>query len=247
MTEDLARRAAVAIENASLFEDAQRALRERERVLAVVTHDLRTPLSAVMTAASLLTSDAVNADAERVRQRADTIQRAARHMARLVADLTDLAQIDAGRLAVEKKRDDPAALIRQAVETLEPVVASRGGTLRWVINGDLPSVAYDRDRIVQVISNLVGNASKVGARTITLGASANIDEVEFWVADDGPGIPSEDLPHMFDRYFRGHNAGYKGSGLGLPIANAIVDAHGGRMWIESNVGVGSTFFFALPR
>jgi signal transduction histidine kinase len=247
MPEDLAPPAALAVENTSLLEDAQRALRAREAVLAVVTHELRTPLSAVMAAASLLISEALNADAERVRQRAQAIQRAAAHMSRLVADLTDLAQIDAGRLAIGKKREDPAALIRQAVETLEPLIQLRGGTLQCVIGESLGAVACDRDRIVQVICNLVGNASKVGAQTISIGAMANSGELRVWVGDDGPGIPSEDLPHMFDRYFRGRNAPYKGSGLGLPIAKGIVEGHGGRMWIESSPGVGTTFFFTLPR
>jgi signal transduction histidine kinase len=200
-----------------------------------------------MTAASLLTAEAHDADAERICQRSDAIQRAASHMSRLVTDLTDLAQIDAGRLAIEKKREDPAALIQQAFDTLKPVIESQGAALRPDINGELPTVTCDRDRIVQVISNLVGNAGKVGARTIAVGAAAKREELAFWVANDGPGIPPEDLPHMFDRYFRGHTAHYKGTGLGLPIANGIVEAHGGRMWIESIVGKGSTFFFSLPR
>lgn len=219
----------------------------RDEILAVVTHDLRAPLSAVITGAALLASEAEGGDPARIRQRAETIQRAAQHMARLVSDLTDLAHINAGRLAIDRQNEDPAAIVRDAVETLELVVRTRGGRLRSELAPDLPEVSCDRQRLIQVISNLVGNATKVGAHSITVAGTANRSEVRFSVADDGPGIPADDLPHMFERYFRGRNAGYKGTGLGLPIANGIVKAHGGRMWIESTPGAGSTFSFAIPR
>ena len=248
MTENLAGRAATAIDNARLYGDAQRALRARAEILAIVTHDLRSPLAAVMTAASLLgTADAEDPDADRIRHRVETIQRAARHMSRLVRDLSDLAQIDAGRLTIEKKVENPGQLLCEVVETLEPVVQKRGGTLRCEVDGEVPPVACDRERIVQVISNLVGNASKVRAGSITVHVEPGHRELVFSVADTGPGIPAEDLPHMFDRYWRGRNAVYKGTGLGLPISYGIVKAHGGRMWIESTVGAGSTFYFSIPR
>ena len=247
MTEDLAGRAATAIDNARLYDDAQRALHAREEILAIVTHDLRTPLAAVMTAASLLaTADAEDPDADRIRQRAETIQRATQHMSRLVRDLSDLAQIDAGRLAIEKEVEDPARLVCEAVETLEPVVRKGGGTLRCEVGAEVPGVDCDRERIVQVISNLVGNASKVGASSITVHVEPRQGELVFSVADTGPGIAAEDLPHMFDRYWRGRNADYKGTGLGLPISYGIVKAHGGHMWVESTVGAGSTFYFSIP-
>lgn len=248
MTEELARRAAVAIENARLYDDAQRALRAREEILAIVTHDLRAPLSSVLAAASLLTSkDALEPDGDRIRQRGETIQRAAQHMLRLVTDLTDLAQIDSGRLAIERSLQNPADVVREAVEALEPVVMRRGGTLQARIASGMPRIPLDRDRVRQVLANLVGNASKVGATTIVVGADAHDTEMVFWVSDNGPGIPAEDLPRMFDRYWRGRESQYKGSGLGLPISHGIVQAHGGRMWIESTVGVGSTFFLSIPR
>jgi signal transduction histidine kinase len=97
-----------------------------------------------------------------------------------------------------------------------------------------------------VIGNLVANASNAGAASIVVRVEAHGSDVVVSVSDTGPGIAPEDLPYMFDRYWRGRNATYKGTGLGLPIAHGIVKAHGGRMWIESTVGVGSTFSFALP-
>ena len=224
------------------------ALRSRDEILAIVTHDLRTPLTAIDTAASLLTSiDAVNPDPDRIRQRGETIQRAARHMLRLVTDLSDVAQIDSGRLTIVRTLEDPTDVVREVLEALEPVVARRGGTLRASTNSDLPHIPLDRDRLRQVLANLVGNASKAGASEITRGADVSGADLVFRVADNGPGIPSEDLPRMFDRYWRGRGTQYEGSGLGLPISNGIVKAHGGRMWIETTPGAGSTFFFCIPR
>ena len=248
MDENPARRAALAIDNERPCDDAQRAVRAREEILAIVTHDLRTPLSAVVTAASLLTSiDSVNPDGDRIRQRGETIQRAAQHMMRLVSDLTDLAQIDAGRLTIDRKLENPTDIVREVLEALEPVVKRRGGSLRAQTDSDLPHTPLDRDRLRQVLANLVGNASKVGASEISIGADVDDGNLIFSVADNGPGIPPEDLPRMFDRYWRGNGTRYKGSRLGLPILNGIVKAHGGRMWIESTLGAGSRFFFSIPR
>ncbi len=249
VAEDLARRAAFAIDNARLYEEAQRALRAREEILAVVTHDLRSPLSAVIAGASLLASvDAAAPDLERIRHRAESIQRAAQHMLRLVNDLTDLAQIDAGRLMIHRTLEDPAAVLQEVLEALAPVVTRRGGTLQMDAGSDLPrAVSLDRDRVRQVLANLVGNANKVGASRIVVGADARGQDLVFWVADNGPGIAPDDRARMFERYWRGRRPEYKGSGLGLPISNGIIKAHGGRMWIESTVGEGSTFLFSIPR
>jgi signal transduction histidine kinase len=165
MDEDLAQRATVAIDNPEICDDAERALRARDEILPIVTHDLRTPLSAVVTAASLLTSvDSVNPDGDRIRNRGETIQRAAQHMMRLVTDLTDLAQIDAGRLTIKRKPENPTEIVREVFEALEPVVTRRGGSLRAGTKSHLPQTALDRDRLRQVLANLVGNASKVGIR-----------------------------------------------------------------------------------
>lgn len=247
MAEALAERAAFAIDNARLYDEAQRAVAAREAILAIVTHDLRAPLSAVLAGASLLTSaDAANPDGERIRRRGETIQRSAQHMLRLVNDLTDLAQIDAGRLAIQKTLEDPAVVVREVIDALDPVVTRRGGTLQAQVGSHLPGVSLDRDRVRQVLANLVGNASKVGASAITVGAELRDNTHTFWVADNGPGVRQDDLPLMFDRYWRARGTQYNGSGLGLPISDGIVKAHGGRMWIESAEGVGSTFFFSIP-
>jgi len=248
MAEDLARRAATAIDNARLYEQAQRAVRVRDEMLAIVTHDLRTPLSAIVTAAAMQVATAPQDEGGvKIRQRAESIQRAAEHMNRLIRDLTDIGQIDAGRFAIERTPQDPAALAHEVVGTLKPAADQQGAHLTADIGGSIPRINADGDRIVQVLSNLVTNAIKVGAPQITLRLEPRAEDVLFTVSDTGPGIRQEDLPHMFDRYWRGQTVTYKGTGLGLPISKQIVDAHGGRIWIESELGAGSRFCFTLPR
>ena len=248
MAEDLSRRAATAIDNARLYDQAQRAVRVRDDMLAIVTHDLRTPLSAIVAAAAMQKASASDDDqGRRARQRAESIQRAADHMTRLIRDLTDIGQMDAGRFAIERTPQDPSVLAREVIDTLQPAAGQRGCRLRADIVGTVPSIQADGDRVVQVLSNLVSNAVKVGASDVTVRLEARPEDVLFTVSDTGPGIRKEDLPHMFDRYWRGKTTNYKGTGLGLPISKQIVDAHGGRIWIESEPGVGSTFLFTLPR
>ena len=248
MAEDLARRAATAIDNARLYEQAQRAVRVRDDMLAIVTHDLRTPLSAIVTAAAMQMATAPQDETGvTIRQRAASIQRAAEHMNRLIRDLTDIGQIDAGRFAIDRTPQDPAALAHEVVDTLKPAADQQGAHLRADIGGSIPRINADGDRIVQVLSNLVTNAIKVGAPQITLRLEPRAEDVLFTVSDTGPGIRQDDLPHMFDRYWRGQTVNYKGTGLGLPISKQIVDAHGGRIWIESELGAGSRFCFTLPR
>jgi signal transduction histidine kinase len=248
MAEDLSRRAATAIDNARLFDQAQRAVRVRDDMLAIVTHDLRTPLSAIVAAAAMQQASASDDDqGRRVRQRAESIQRAADHMTRLIRDLTDIGQMDAGRFAIERTPQDPAAIAREVVDTLQPAAGQRSCRLIAEIVDAVPTIEADGDRVVQVLSNLVSNAVKVGASDVTVRLESRPEDVLFAVSDTGPGIRREDLPHMFDRYWRAKTTNYKGTGLGLPISKQIVDAHGGRIWIESEPGVGSTFFFTLPR
>jgi len=246
MAEDLARRAATGVDNARLYDQARLAVRVRD-MLAIVTHDLRTPLSAIVAAAAMQVATAPqDENGTKIRQRAESIQRAAEHMNRLLRDLTDIGQIDAGQFAIDRTPQDVAALTREVVNALKPTADQRGTRLDIEINSEVPPIHADGDRIVQVLSNLVTNAIKVGASHVTLGLEPRAEDILFSVSDTGPGIRQEDLPHMFDRYWRGETAKYKGTGLGLPISKQIVDAHGGRIWIESEVGVGSRFCFTLP-
>jgi signal transduction histidine kinase len=248
VAEDLARRAATAIDNARLYEATKRAVHARDEMLAIVTHDLRTPLSAIMTAAALQLSAATgDADPGRSRARAETIQRSAQHMNRLIRDLTDLGQIDAGSFAIEPASQDPALLVRHVVDALQPVAARQGSHIRVNVVDAIPGVVCDGDRVIQVLLNLASNAIKVGAPCVTIDVEARGSDALFTVSDTGPGIAAQDLPFMFDRYWRATATQYKGSGLGLPISKGIVEAHGGRIWVETQLGIGTQFFFTLPR
>ncbi len=256
MAEILARRAGVAIDNALLYEaeacsrqQAERASRAREDVLAVVSHDLRNPLSAILlSASSMLAMDIADRKAPRIRKNLETISRSAERMARMIGDLLDLASIQTGRLTVERSPESSSVLVREAIEMFSALAEERRLRLEPAVAPHLPPVYCDRDRALQVLSNLISNAVKVTAAggVIEVGSCLAGDEIHFWVKDSGPGIEPDELPHIFERYWRGRAGGYQGVGLGLAIARGLVEAHGGRIWAESTPGVGSRFAFALP-
>ncbi len=249
LANELARRCALAIDNARLHRQAQDAVRAREDTLAIVSHDLKSPLAAIRTAAgSVKISAAPGPAGEAARRAAESIDRVCGRMNRLIGDLVDLASIDAGRLSMLRAEVSCAETAVEALETIRPVaehakvevgVEARGGGLR---------VDGDRDRIHQVLVNLLSNAVKVtpaGGR-VRLRYRARGRRVVFSVSDTGPGVSREDQSRIFDRYWRGADAGYKGTGLGLSIAKALVEAHGGRLWVVSKPGAGATFRFTLP-
>jgi signal transduction histidine kinase len=246
VAEDLARRAATAIDNARLYYQARNAVRSRDEMLAIVTHDLRTPLSAIL-AASALQMAPGSGEEKNGTVRAAAIQRSAQHMARLIRDLSDLGPMDAGRFAIELARQDPVLIVRHVVDTLQPLAARHQARIDTDLAGTIPWVVCDGDRVIQVLSNLAVNALKVGAPVVTIRAEGRGADLLFTVSDNGPGIAPDAVPFMFDRYWRDPAARYKGTGLGLPIAKGIVDAHRGRIWVESQLGIGTQFFFTLPR
>jgi PAS domain S-box-containing protein len=226
---------------------AEQALRTRDEVLAVVSHDLRNPLSVIdMCATSLL--DKLPPDDPSARNLVRTIESSTVWMNRLIEDLLDVARMEAGRLTLERHLHDMVRVISEATVMLEPLIAEKSLTLREDLPEYLPRANVDARRIVQVLENLVSNAVKHTARggEISIRAAAADGEVHVAVRDTGSGIPSESLPHLFDRFWQARGARRGGAGLGLAIAKGIVEAHGGRIWVESEVGVGSTFAFSLP-
>lgn len=224
---------------------AESAILTRDDLLAVVSHDLRNPLSTIVSGASIVETLGV-ADA-RLTRAAELIQRAAGHMTHLITDLLDLVRIQTGKLVVDRRPCDIDAIVADAVETLTPLAATKQQTLVAETAAGV-QVPCDRERVIQVLSNLVGNAVKFtpAGEQIALRAEADPAGVRFSIADRGPGIPGDDLPHVFDRYWQAKKTARLGIGLGLSIAKGIVDAHGGRIWAESEPGRGSTFFFTLP-
>jgi signal transduction histidine kinase len=243
MAEELGRRAGLAIGNAQLFGEAQRAIRARDEVLAVVSHDLKNPLESVLLSASLLLR---SPESPRVRRYAEALHRSARQMDRLIRDLLDLSASDAGKLRVDMRSERLEPVLEEALVLFTTVAGEREISLG---TGGVPlgrEVRCDRERVLQVLSNLVGNAVRFAPRGghVRIEVASSEREVAIAVRDDGPGIPPEDLPHVFDRYWRRDSR--RGTGLGLAIARGIVEAHGGRIHVESAVGRGSTFTFTLP-
>jgi signal transduction histidine kinase len=157
-------------------------------------------------------------------------------------------RMESGRLTIDATPELPATLINDTIDMLRPLATGSTIRLESNIDEDLPPVLADPARIQQVLSNLVGNAVKFTPRDgrITVCAERIDGEVRFAVIDTGPGIPAEQLPHIFGRFWQAQSSDRRGIGLGLAIAKGIVEAHNGRIWVESNVGLGSTFYFTLP-
>lgn len=244
LAEELAQRAALSIENARLYRAARRATQTRDEVLGVVAHDLRSPLSSIFMQASLLMRRPERGP-EKV---AGMIKDAVVRMNRLIEDILDVTRMEAGRLSVEAARVPTREVVSDSVDTQKPLAASASLELRLDVASNLPEVWADRDRLLQVFENLIGNAVKFTepGGSITVGAAPRDGQVMFWVTDTGSGIDAADLPHLFDRFWQAKKAERRGAGLGLPIVKGLIEAHGGRIWVESTRGQGSTFFFTIP-
>ncbi|WP_240359004.1 ATP-binding protein [Pyxidicoccus trucidator] len=238
-------------EASRLLTEAERATRSREETLAIVSHDLRSPLTTISAAAELL-QRALGGDERdaRMRKQTDSIRRSVSRMNRLVGDLLDLASIDSGSLSLEPRPHLAEELVQEVRETFEPQAAEKGVTLQTDIASDLPPVPCDKGRILQVLGNLISNAVKFtppgGSVRVRAEPEPGTGSVRFSVADTGPGIPPEAQPHIFDRYWHAAQKRREGHGLGLSIAKGIVEGHGGHIQLESPPGAGSTFSFALP-
>jgi PAS domain S-box-containing protein len=245
--EALAERASLAIENGRLYQTALRATQFRDEVLGVVAHDLRNPVAAIMMQAALLKRRAPAPD-RRDPKPLESILRASRRMNRLIGDLLDVTLIEAGRLSVERARVSTRPMVLDSIETQRPMASAASLDVRVEIGDALPDVWGDQHRLVQVLENLLGNAVKFTPPhgRVTIGAAPSDGEVLFWVADTGCGIPPEGLPHVFDRFWQAKKGARHGAGLGLPITRGIIDAHGGRIWIESTLGRGTIVFFTVP-
>lgn len=247
---ELARRAALALDNARAYEAARAATAAREEVLAVVSHDLRNPLNAVTMCASLLED---GADERGWRQQevrlVRTLLSAAGQMERLVQDLVEVQALESGARELRTEAVEAKVLVEGAAELFHAQAAGGAVRLGCEVAPGLPPVRADRARVLQLLSNLLGNALKHTPRggAVTLSAAADGEgAVRLTVRDTGPGIAPDDLPHVFDRFWQARRGAAGGLGLGLAIARAIAEAHGGRIWAESREGEGSAFHFTLP-
>lgn len=247
LAQELSRRAALAIQAARSYNQALAATRARDELLSVVAHDLRNPLNTIAMAGSFALELLQGAEHQAARRQLDIIDRTVEHMNRLIQDLLDASRVQAGQLVLERAPTKPESVIREAMDMLQPLATHAGVRLEVECSPELPAVTVDRQRMVQVLSNLVGNALKFtpeGGR-IAIGVTLHAGALRFTVSDTGKGIPADQLPLIFGRFYQAR-ADRRGLGLGLSIAKGIVEAHGGEIWAESTVGSGSTFGIDLP-
>ena len=242
---ELASRAALLVDNARLYAEARSAIRARDDMMAVVSHDLRDPLQAISAATATLRLERQSAGNT---ESLESIALASAQMRLLVQDLLDISLIEAGRLPIHREQVALPELMLEAQTLLQPQVEDKNTRIETRLVVNLPTISVDRHRILQVLLNLLGNAVKFGSAggRVTLGAERQDDAVRVWVEDTGPGISVEQQDRVFDRFWRADRYAGAGVGLGLAVARGIVEAHGGRIGLTSRLGAGSTFFFTLP-
>jgi len=252
---DVARHMASAIQNARLYAAAERAVQARDEaisardeVLRVVSHDLRNPLGNILMSAKMLEAPSIPDDKRR--SLLQVIHRAAVRMNRLIDDLMAVARLREGReIPFNVQSENPLEIMEEACDVFTANARAKSIDLRCDRSGPVPVIKADRHRVLQVLSNLLDNAIKFtpqGGR-VTVTCRPYEDKVRFTVSDTGRGIEHEHLGKIFDLFWQARPTAHMGAGFGLAIAKRIVEQHGGRIWAESKPGVGTTFFFTLPR
>jgi len=245
--EDIGRHMALAIQNARLYTSAERAIRARDEVLRVVSHDLRNPVSNIHMTARLLESGSL--PEPKREEMVAIINRAAERMNRLIEDLVSVARLREGQvIALKIQAENPIDVIQEACQLFAIQARGKSIELTCDASGPVPMVRADRHRILQVVSNLLDNALKFtpeGGR-ISVSCEAAEAKVRFSVSDTGRGIAREHLGRVFDLFWQANPTAHMGAGFGLAIAKAIIEGHGGRIWAESAPGIGTTFFFTVP-
>jgi len=241
---ELAPRAAAAILCHVARDRLQLALNARDDMLAVVAHDLRNPLNVIAVSANVLLQRKGDPP---LRRHAERILRGAQRADRLIRDLLESNAIESGRFSIDMQAVEPADIVLSALDTQQGLAQDASVIIATDISPDLPPIDADEERLHEVLENLIGNAVKFtdAGGSITVAASPSGDAVTFSVRDSGSGIAPEHLPRIFDRFWQAR-ASRSGTGLGLSICKAIVEAHGGRIWAESKVGVGTTLSFTIP-
>ena len=227
-----------------------RAVKSRDDVLAVVSHDLKNPLSIIILSYELLKKkiDKENIIDERLNKSVESIGRAAQVMKDLIQNLLDQVKLEAGVLKLDLQKENLSEVIKNSELLLAPIATERSIEIINKLPHDPLNIYCDKKRLMQVLSNLLGNAIKFlsPGDKISVTAERNKKELIISVADTGPGIPAEELPHLFDRYWQAQKTSKLGTGLGLSIVKGLVEAHGGKVWVTSQLKVGSTFSFSLP-
>ncbi len=237
----LASQAAVAIENARLFKQSDQ--------LADMIHELRSPLTSIISFSQLMLFK-LNSNAIDLQSGLESINREANRLSQMINDFLDLTQLETGRARIEKTRINLQTLAQEVIDLFHSPALEKDIALSLEVENDIPEIIGDATRLKQVIVNLVDNAVKYTPNGGLVGVTlfGNEVRVQLSVRDTGNGIPPDDLESVFDKFYRVEEdeSKVKGSGLGLSIAKKIIEAHGGDIWVESEVGVGSNFTFSLP-
>ncbi|PRQ06025.1 sensor histidine kinase [Enhygromyxa salina] len=222
---------------------ARRAIAARDEVLGIVAHDLRNPLNIV-----LLHSEILRRRGAKAPKSLDAIRRAALRMNRLIGDMLDITALEAGSLAIVRGAVSVQGLLDEAVDTEYAAAARAQLCIRVEVTEQLPDLYADRDRLLQVFDNLIGNAIKFTppGGEVVVGAQPQLGVVQFCVSDTGAGIPQDKLTRVFDRFWQAKKTDQRGAGLGLPIVKGIIEAHGGTIWVCSEPGEGTSFYFTVP-
>jgi PAS domain S-box-containing protein len=231
------------------IEDQKRAIRSRDDLLATVSHDLRNPLSSIIMSAALLSRmPAADPHSEKVRKHAATIERSAKRMEVLIRDLLDMASIENGHLSISRRAVPMSGIVSEAVDAIRPLTLDK--RLALTVGGlDGDALVYcDKDRVVQVVINILGNAIKFTPTDgqITIAATKEEGFARFAISDTGSGIAQAQLSYVFDRFWQAKETARAGTGLGLAICKGIVERHGGTIGVQSELGAGTTFWFTLP-
>jgi len=242
LAQEIAHRAAILIDHARLYEIARRAIRTRDDVLAIVAHDLRNPLNTIDLSVELLRNLVLEGD--RAWNHVDVIRRSSMRMNELIEGLRDAAMIETGQFTIVPTVQQAGSLVEEAMAVLRPQAEQRSLRLEIDVCPQCRPIWCDRRHSLQVLANVIGNAIELTPEggVIRIGAQSVDHAIRFSIGDTGPGIAASQLPKIFDRGWHDRRGG---TGLGLYIAKGIVEAHGGRIWVESELGNGATFFFTL--
>lgn len=238
----------LSIENARLYEEAQRAIKVREEILSVVSHDLKNPLTSISMISQLLLRFP-ETDPTKLIKYSQKIKRSTDQMERMIDDLMDFSKIQVGKLSIEKKLEKPKALIEMVFEMMKDSAEEKGLKFTTEAGPKLHALEFDKQRMAQALMNLVGNAIKFTEKDgkVILSASESEEAISFSVSDTGPGIPPENLDKIFNKYWQAQESKAVSVGLGLPISKGIAEAHGGTISVQSQLGIGTTFHISIPR
>jgi signal transduction histidine kinase len=233
----------------NLYEKTERAYKLRDDLVSVVSHDLKNPIAAAkLSVGMILRRLASGGSPEQLSKLAEKIEEALDRSTALITGLLDLGKLEAGEFTLEKNRVDMKHLIHESVSVIQPLIDAKH--IAFSIANEEGLIADgDYDRLTQVVWNLMGNAIKFTPEGgwIKLSIESFEREIKICVRDNGPGIEEADIAHVFDRYWQAKQTAKRGSGLGLAISKGFVEAHGGKIWVESKIGFGSAFYFTVPK